>query len=68
MKHLLILALSLFLLSCNKPETSYLGQNLPGTLPELFAPTIVNTDSVELNAVFNNSMTEFFFTRMKNGN
>lgn len=67
MKHLLILGLSLFLLSCYKPEVSYLSQEPPGKVPELFAPFIVNTDSVELNAVFNNSMTEFFFTRMING-
>jgi hypothetical protein len=54
-------------MSCGKTEVSYLDQKPPGTSPELFAPTIVNTDSVELNAVFNHSMTEFFFTRMING-
>lgn len=67
MKHLLILVLPLFILSCSNTEVSYFGQDPPGTLPELFAPTNVNTDSVELNAVFNTSMTEFFFTRIING-
>ncbi len=67
MSYLLKLIVLISVISCGKPEVSYLGQKLPGTVPELFAPSIVNTDSVELNAVFNNSMTEFFFTRMDKG-
>ena len=47
---------------------TYLDRNRPGETPELFAPNIVNTDSVELNGVFNAAMTEFFFTRIVNGN
>jgi len=57
----------LFLLICAcQPKASYLDQETPGLTPELFAPGIVNTDSVELNAVFNHSMNEFFFTRIIN--
>ena len=66
MRNLSAFIISVVIISCNKPETSYLGQKTPGTTPELFAPSLVNTDSVELNAVFNNSMTEFFFTRIVN--
>ena len=67
MKHLRSLITLVSIISCGKPEASYLGEIPPGTSPELFAPSIVNTDSVELNAVFNNSMTEFFFTRIIKG-
>lgn len=59
----MILVISLY--SCNS-KTSYLGQKTPGLTPELFAPSIVNTDSIELNSVFNKSLTEFFFTRVIN--
>lgn len=52
--------------SC-QPKASYLDQQTPGMSPELFAPTIVNTDSIELNGVFNHAQTEFFFTRITNG-
>lgn len=44
-----------------------MNQELPGTAPELFAPDIINTDSVELNGVFNNDFNEFFFSRLING-
>lgn len=67
MRHLRNLIILVSVMSCGKPEVSYLGQKPPGTFPELFAPSIVNTDSGELNAVFNNSMTEFFFTRIIRG-
>lgn len=67
MRHLRNFIILVSVISCCKPEVSYLGQKPPGAIPELFAPSIVNTDSVELNAVFNNSMTEFFFTRIING-
>lgn len=46
----------------------YLGQKLPGITPQLFAPSIVNTDSIEINTVFNSSFTELFFTRIIDGN
>jgi len=50
-----IIGLVFALQSC-KPINSYnpyLGQKLPGITPELFAPSIVNTDDIEINAVFN---------------
>jgi len=59
-----ILALGL---CCCQPKKSYLGQKPPSMTPELFAPSIVNTDSIELNGVFNTSFTEFFFTRIIDG-
>ncbi|MEM7485529.1 MAG: hypothetical protein AAF348_10000 [Bacteroidota bacterium] len=39
----------------------------PGTAPELFAPSLVNTDAIEINAVFNPTFTELFFTRIIDG-
>ena len=55
--------------SCKQENsnTSYLDQNLPNITPKLFAPSIVNTDSIEINTVFNPSFTELFFTRIING-
>ncbi len=46
----------------------YMDADEPGLTPELFALGKVNTDAIELNAVFNASMTEFFFTRIIDGN
>jgi hypothetical protein len=46
---------------------SYLGQKPPGMTPEIFAPGIISTESVELNAVFTPDGKEFYFTR-KNPN
>ena len=73
---LYILVLPLILDSCvtksgeqsKQNGPTYLDPNTPGLKPRLFAPNLVNTDSVELNGVFNASMTEFFFTRIINGN
>ncbi|AFN74145.1 putative immunogenic 75 kDa protein PG4 [Melioribacter roseus P3M-2] len=48
-------------------DKSYLGQKPPGDTPELFAPSIINTDSIEINTVFNSSFTELFFTRIIDG-
>lgn len=42
----------------------YLDQEQPQASPKLFAPSIVNTDSIEINTVFNPSFTELFFTRI----
>ena len=59
-----------FALQGCKPINShipYLGQKLPGITPELFAPSIVNTDDIEINTVFNSSFTELFFTRIIDG-
>ena len=66
-RYLLILfILTCLLNSCNH-KISYLSQEVPDTNPQLFAPSIVNTESIELNGVFNSSFTEFFFTRIING-
>ena len=65
---LLIVGLAFILQSCNTTNSynSYLDQKLPDIIPELFAPSIVNTDSIEINTVFNSSFTEVFFTRIIN--
>ena len=56
------------LLSCKQTNSNqpYLGQSSPTTTPKLFAPSIVNTDSIEINTVFNSTLTELFFTRIIN--
>lgn len=46
---------------------AYLGQTLPGMTPELFAPSIVSTDAVELNAVVIPGGRELLFTRIVDG-
>jgi hypothetical protein len=50
--------------SCKNNTASFFDQDPPSTIPELFAPSIVNTDSIEINTVFNSSLTEMFFTRI----
>lgn len=64
-----VIGLSIFFISCKQTNSynSYLGQKPPGITPELFAPSIVNTDSIEINTVFNYSFTELFFTRIIDG-
>lgn len=61
--------LSLFLIiitffSCKTNTISYFDQEPPSTIPKLFAPSIVNTDNIELNVVFNYDSTEMFFSRI----
>ncbi len=51
----------------NMHSTYHLNDAVPGAVPELFAPSLVNTDAVEINAVFNSSYTELFFTRIIDG-
>jgi hypothetical protein len=51
-------------LSCKSRRISYFDQVLASTTPELFAPNKVNTNSVELNVVFNSDHTELFFSRI----
>ena len=46
---------------------AYLGQALPGTSPELFAPGLVSTDAVELNGVVTPGGRELLFTRIVDG-
>ena len=66
---LLIIGFFIILQSCKttKSPNFYLDNKLPKTTPELFAPSVVNTDSIEINTVFNSSFTELFFTRVING-
>lgn len=45
------------------PAVRYLGQTPPGTTPVRFAPGIVSTPAVEINAVFRPDFKEFFFAR-----
>lgn len=51
------------------PELSgpYLGEDLPGTTPEVFAPGIVNTSDHEGCAEFTRSGTRFLFHRLEKG-
>lgn len=44
-------------------HSPYFGQPLPGLVPQLFAPGVVSTDSVELNVVFAPDLKEMFFAR-----
>lgn len=53
--------------ACASPPLSYLDQEAPGVVPELFAVGVVNTDAIELNAVFHPDGSEFFFTRVIDG-
>ncbi len=52
------------LFGCKNNTVSYFDQQPPSTVPELFAPSIVNTDNIELNVVFNYDNTEMFFSRI----
>ena len=63
-----VIGLNLILLSCKQTNSNqpYLDQPTPSAVPKLFAPSIVNTDSIEINTVFNTSFTEIFFTRIIN--
>ena len=63
-----VIGINLMLLSCKQTNSklAYLNQSPPTSIPKLFAPSIVNTDSIEINTVFNSSFTEMFFTRIIN--
>ncbi|WP_340067279.1 hypothetical protein [Ascidiimonas aurantiaca] len=62
-----ILVISCFFISCSiNKSASYFDQEPPTKTPKLFAPSIVNTDSIELNVVFNHDHTELFFSRIVN--
>jgi hypothetical protein len=41
----------------------YLGQTPPGLTPVRFAPGIVSTSAIEINAAFRPDFREFFFAR-----
>lgn len=64
--NLSLILLSIVLYNCKSYKPSYFDQPLPSTTPELFAPNWVNTDSIELNVVFNHDHTEMFFSRIVN--
>jgi Tol biopolymer transport system component len=49
------------------PSVRYLGQTPPGTTPARFAPGIVSTPAIEINAVFRPDFQEFFFARQVDG-
>lgn len=49
------------------PEVKVLGLKPPGMTPELFAPGIVSTKSLEINAAFSPEMDELYFTRQVDG-
>ncbi|HEU4690768.1 MAG TPA: hypothetical protein VFS23_20505, partial [Vicinamibacterales bacterium] len=50
-----------------EPSLKYLGQAPPGTTPVRFAPGIVSTPAIEINAVFRPDFREFFFARQVDG-
>lgn len=64
---LLLLLHTLVIQSCKNDTTVYFDQTVPTNIPELFAPGVINTDSIELNVVFNSSFTEIFFSRIVEG-
>ena len=64
-KSILLLLITLtWFCSCENDSVSYFDQEPPANSPQLFAPSLVNTDSIELNVVFNATSTEMFFSRI----
>lgn len=75
----LVLAFAIILSACNTQrskaqdddssakETSYLGQQPPGLVPEPFAPGLVTTAGWEYSGVFSPDMKEFYFLRQVEG-
>lgn len=63
---LFLVGLVFLLQSCTAGKT-YLGQKPPASIPQLFAPSLVNTSAIEINTVYNSSFTELFFTRIIDG-
>jgi hypothetical protein len=60
-------------LGCNSPSKDevanfpilkgkYLGQSVPDTSPEIFAPDIISTGMAEINAVFSSDFKEFYYS------
>jgi hypothetical protein len=54
-------------LAAPAPHPPYVGQPVPGLLPEPFAPGLVSTAAIELNGVFSPDQREFYFTRVIDG-
>ena len=48
-------------------EELFLGQKPPGLIPELFAPGMVSTNHLEIEAAVSPNMKEFYFIRQKKG-
>jgi hypothetical protein len=44
-------------------EGTYLGQNPPGLIPELFSPDLIKTEHREAEAAFSPDLKEFYFRR-----
>ena len=59
----LLVIIVIIIQSC-KSDINYLDQQMPNQKPIKFAPSIVNTQAIEINTVFNSSYTEMFFTRI----
>lgn len=64
MRTVTYLSLILIVLTSCKTIDPFSGQKPPGGKPKLFAPSMVNSDAIEINSVYNNSYTELFFTRI----
>ena len=62
--YIFILLPALIFFSCQSSKFSYFDKNPPSKTPVLFASNTVNTDSIELNVVFNYDHTEMFFSRI----
>lgn len=54
----------LLITGCKSKTGSYFNQDSPSHTPKLFAPSLVNTENIELNVVFNSTNTEMFFSRI----
>lgn len=63
-KFLSVFLITVTFFGCKNNTISYFDQEPPSTIPKLFAPSIVNTDNIELNVVFNYDNTEVFFSRI----
>lgn len=48
-------------------EGKYMGQERPGTKPQMFAPNFISTEEQEFGSVFNATGTEFYFGVDVNG-
>ncbi len=66
MQRFLLITL-LLITGCKNNTSSYFNQNPPSHTPKLFAPSLVNTENIELNVVFNSTNTEMFFSRIVDG-
>ena len=74
-----IFILSMFVIGmvtngCNSKKENFkqgksvsLGQKPPGLIPELFAPGMVSTNHLEIEAAVSPNMKEFYFIRQKKG-